>query len=49
MLVVKGSNSLSPAYLVEQLGITANTLSFLLKELMNADLISQERSDRNLI
>ncbi len=27
----------------------ANTLSFHLKELMHADLISQERSGRNLI
>ena len=36
-LVVKGS------------GGPANTLSFHLKELMNADLISQERSGRNLI
>lgn len=49
MLVVKGSDGLTPALLAEQLGIPANTLSFHLKELMNADLISQERSGRNLI
>ena len=48
-LVVKGSDGLTPALLAEQLGIPANTLSFHLKELMNADLISQERCGRNLI
>ena len=35
--------------MAEALGLPANTLSFHLKELMNADLISQERSGRNLI
>ena len=49
MLVVKGSDGLTPALLAEELGIPSNTLSFHLKELMNADLISQERSGRNLI
>lgn len=48
-LVVKGNDGLTPAMLAESLGIPANTLSFHLKELMNADLISQERSGRNLI
>ena len=48
-LVVKGAQGLTPALLAEQLQIPANTLSFHLKELMNADLISQERSGRNLI
>jgi len=48
-LVVKGNDGLTPALLAESLGIPANTLSFHLKELMNADLISQERSGRNLI
>jgi len=48
-LVVKGSNGLTPALIAEQMGMPANTLSFHLKELMNADLISQERSGRNLI
>ena len=48
-LVVKGSGGLTPALIAGQLGIPANTLSFHLKELMNADLISQERSGRNLI
>jgi ArsR family transcriptional regulator, arsenate/arsenite/antimonite-responsive transcriptional repressor len=48
-LVVKGSAGLTPALIAEQMGMPANTLSFHLKELMNADLISQERSGRNLI
>ena len=48
-LVVKGNDGLTPAMLAETLGMPANTLSFHLKELMNADLISQERSGRNLI
>ena len=48
-LVVKGSEGLTPAQLSEALGMPANTLSFHLKELMQADLISQERSGRNLI
>jgi len=49
VLVVRGSEGLTPALIAEQLGMPANTLSFHLKELMNADLISQERSGRNLI
>jgi DNA-binding transcriptional ArsR family regulator len=48
-LVVKGREGLTPALLAQELGMPANTLSFHLKELMNADLISQERSGRNLI
>jgi len=49
LLVVKGQQGLTPALLAQELGMPANTLSFHLKELMNADLISQERSGRNLI
>jgi DNA-binding transcriptional ArsR family regulator len=48
-LVVKGAEGLTPALIAEALGMPANTLSFHLKELMNADLISQERIGRNLI
>ena len=48
-LVVKGSEGLTPAQLAEALGMPANPLSFHLKELMQADLSSQERSGRNLI
>jgi DNA-binding transcriptional ArsR family regulator len=35
--------------MAEGLGVPAATLSFHLKELLNADLISQERSGRHLI
>lgn len=48
-LVVKGREGLTPALLADALGLPANTLSFHLKELMHADLISQERSGRHLI
>ena len=48
-LVVAGPEGLTPTALAEQLGIAANTLSFHLKELMNAELISQERQGRNLV
>jgi ArsR family transcriptional regulator len=48
-LVVKGNQGMTPALLAELLGMPANTLSFHLKELMHADLISQERSGRHLI
>jgi len=48
-LVVKGSDGLTPAMLAEMMEMPANTLSFHLKELMHANLISQERSGRNLI
>jgi DNA-binding transcriptional ArsR family regulator len=48
-LVVRGSEGLTPAMMAEALGMPANTLSFHLKELMHADLISQERSGRHLI
>ena len=48
-LVVKGPDGLTPAVIAEQLGMPANTLSFHLKELMHADLVTQERSGRNLI
>ena len=47
--VVKGPDGLTPAVIAEQLGMPANTLSFHLKELMHADLVTQERSGRNLI
>lgn len=48
-LVVAGPEGLTPSVLAEQLGIAANTLSFHLKELTNAGLISQERQGRNLV
>ena len=48
-LVVAGEAGLTPGALVETLGVAPNTLSFHLKELMHADLVSQERIGRNLI
>lgn len=48
-LVVAGTDGLTPGVLAEQLGIAANTLSFHLKELSNAALITQERQGRNLV
>ncbi len=48
-LVVAGEYGLTPGNLSDTLGVAANTLSFHLKELLYADLISQERVGRNLI
>ena len=48
-LVVAGAEGLTPAVLAEQLGVAATALSFHLKELVNAGLVSQERMSRNLI
>ena len=48
-LVVAGPDGLTPGVLVEQLDIPANTLSFHLKELAGAGLITQTRDGRNLI
>ena len=48
-LVVAGAPGLTPGALSENLGVAANTLSFHLKELLHAELITQERSGRNLI
>lgn len=48
-LVVAGREGMTPGALTEQLELPAATLSFHLKELMNAGLISQERDGRHLI
>ncbi|MFN4264542.1 MAG: ArsR/SmtB family transcription factor [Aquabacterium sp.] len=48
-LVVAGPDGLTPGALTEQLEVPATSLSFHLKELLNAALISQEREGRNLI
>ncbi len=48
-LVVAGQAGLTPGAVAEQLGIAPNTLSFHLKELARARLVSQERQGRNLI
>lgn len=48
-LVVAGPAGMTPGTMAEGLGVPAATLSFHLKELMNAGLVSQERAGRNLI
>jgi len=48
-LVVRGPDGLTPGAMSEGLGIPANTLSFHLKELTHAGLVTQERSSRNII
>ena len=48
-LVVVGPDGLTPGALTEQLDVPATSLSFHLKELMHAGLVSQERDGRHLI
>ena len=48
-LVVRGSAGLTPGTMAEALDIAPNTLSFHLKELAHAGLVTQERSSRNII
>lgn len=48
-LVIAGPRGMTPGVIAEGAGIPPATLSFHLKELMNASLVSQERQGRNLI
>jgi len=48
-LVVAGPDGMTPGGLCEALGLPGTGLSFHLKELTNAGLITQERDGRNLI
>jgi ArsR family transcriptional regulator len=48
-LVVAGQGGLTPGVMHEGLGIPPATLSFHLKELAHAGLVSQERDGRHLI
>jgi len=48
-LVVTGPQGLTPGTIAEGLGISSSALSFHLKELVHAGLITVERSSRNLI
>ncbi|WP_394061485.1 ArsR/SmtB family transcription factor [Alcaligenes sp. WGS1538] len=48
-LVVAGAEGLTPSVLAEQLEVGSTALSFHLKELVNAGLVTQERISRNLI
>jgi ArsR family transcriptional regulator, arsenate/arsenite/antimonite-responsive transcriptional repressor len=49
MLVVAGRKGITPSEIAAAMGVPANTLSFHLKELMHADLVTQERIGRNLV
>jgi ArsR family transcriptional regulator len=48
-LVVAGGAGMTPGTMAEGLQVPAATLSFHLKELVNAGLVTQERASRNLI
>lgn len=48
-LVVAGQSGTTPGAIAAAIGLPAATLSFHLKELLHAGLVSQERSGRNLI
>ena len=48
-LVVSGPAGLTPSVMQEGLGIPSTTLSFHLKELAQAGLVSSERSSRHLV
>ena len=49
LLVCAGEEGVAAGEIAEELGVPAATLSFHLKELTNAGLISQERSGRSII
>jgi DNA-binding transcriptional ArsR family regulator len=48
-LVVRGQQGLTPGTMAEALDIPPNTLSFHLKELTHAGLVTQERASRHII
>lgn len=48
-LVVAGLGGLTPSVLADQLAVARNTLSFHLKELSHAGLVTVEQQGRNLI
>lgn len=48
-LIVAGPAGLTPGTMAEALGVPQNTLSFHLKELANAGLVTQERASRHII
>ena len=49
LIVQRGAVGLTPGDIIEKLGIPNATLSFHLKELVNAHLLLVERQSRNLI
>jgi DNA-binding transcriptional ArsR family regulator len=48
-LVVAGGRGMTPGTMAEGLGIAPNALSFHLKELTHAGLVTPERASRNII
>lgn len=48
-MVVAGPTGWTPGALADHLGVAGNTLSFHLKALLHAGLVTQERQGRNLI
>lgn len=48
-LVVAGPRGMLPSTMADGLGISASALSFHLKELLHAGLVTQERASRNLV
>ncbi len=48
-LVVAGSEGLTPSTMADGLNVARNALSFHLKELLHAGLVTSEQSGRNLI
>ena len=48
-LVVAGPGGMTPSALADQLGVARNALSFHLKELAHAGLVTVEQQGRNLI
>ena len=48
-LVVSGPAGLTPGVMQDGLGIPATTLSFHLKDLATAELVSTEKASRNLV
>jgi DNA-binding transcriptional ArsR family regulator len=49
LIVQRGDVGLTPSEIIEKLGIPNATLSFHLKDLVNADLLLIERQSRHLI
>lgn len=48
-LVVAGFDGLTPSIMAERLGVARNALSFHLKELAHAGLVTVEQQGRNLV
>lgn len=49
LLVVAGKEGLTPGHMAEKLDVSSTALSFHLKELSHAGLVTSERDGRNII